>query len=271
MSRATAATPGGSYSPVVKPSYWHFAQNFSCFVRMLPYTEQSAVYNAVNFNNNFGSYTNVTIAGVRLATLTCPSDAANTPVLLRNSSSPSGTVPGWNFGANYSPDQPPDSVYLQAYSSYAGNQGTWPIDWQQSTLTSTTTNGPGQFASMNGVIYGDSSVAISRDHRRHEQYLPVRRACPDQPPRSTTRATLCRTGRGTPGRNYDTLFAAWYPPNVGIGGGNAGSATSIVSGGYYPNTVSSQHPGGANMAFRRRLGPLRQEHNQHLDLPRDRR
>ena len=71
--------PGGSYSPAVKPATWHFAQNFSCFVRMLPFTEQSSIYNAVNFNNNYGSYTNVTIAGVRLSVLTCPSDTANDP------------------------------------------------------------------------------------------------------------------------------------------------------------------------------------------------
>src|SRR6516164_9548103 len=75
--------PGGSYSPVSKPAAWHFAQNFSCFVRMLPFSEQSAMYNAVNFNNNYGSFTNVTIAGVRLSMLTCPSDTNNTPVPLR--------------------------------------------------------------------------------------------------------------------------------------------------------------------------------------------
>ena len=55
---------------------WHFAENFSCFVRMLPFTEQSSMYNAVNFNNNYGSFTNVTIAGVRLSMLTCPSDTS---------------------------------------------------------------------------------------------------------------------------------------------------------------------------------------------------
>src|SRR6516162_6084807 len=105
--------PGGSYSPAAKPAAWHFAQNFSCFVRMLPYTEQSSIYNAVNFNNNYGSYTNVTIAGVRLAVLTCPSDTANTPVPLRTVSAGS-TVPGWNFGVNNNPDQPPDSTFPQA-------------------------------------------------------------------------------------------------------------------------------------------------------------
>src|SRR6185437_12086033 len=102
--------PSGSYSPLAKPAAWHFAQNFSCFVRMLPFTEQSAMYNAVNFNNNYGSWTNVTISGVRLAILTCPSDTANTPTPIRTVSSGS-TIPGWNFGVNNSPDQPPDGAY----------------------------------------------------------------------------------------------------------------------------------------------------------------
>src|SRR3974377_1939097 len=43
--------PGGSFSPAVKPAAWHFAQNFSGFVRMLPFTEQAPIYNAVNFSN----------------------------------------------------------------------------------------------------------------------------------------------------------------------------------------------------------------------------
>src|SRR5262249_40410827 len=88
--------PSGSYSGL--PSNWkfHFQQNFSCFVRMLPYTEQSAMFNAVNFSWNYGSFNNVTIAGVKLSILTCPSDTRNEPVLIRTASSPSGTVPGWN-------------------------------------------------------------------------------------------------------------------------------------------------------------------------------
>src|SRR5262245_25488884 len=147
--------PGGSYSPVAKPAAWHFAQNFSCFVRMLPFTEQSSIYNAVNFNNNYGSYSNVTIAGVRLSVLTCPSDPANEPTALRNASSPSGTVPGWNFGVNNSPDQPPDSVFQQAYSSYAGSMGTFPVTYQNSF------NNAAELGQINGVIYNESSVRIS--------------------------------------------------------------------------------------------------------------
>ncbi len=237
--------PGGSYSPAAKPAAWHFAQNFSCFVRMLPFTEQSAMYNAVNFSNNYGSYTNVTIAGVRLAILTCPSDTNNTPTLLRTVSS-GAAVPGWNFGVNNSPDQPPDSTYLQAYTSYAGNMGTYPVSWQQSFLTSAT--GPAEFAQINGVIYNDSSINISTitdgtsntflfgEHARTNllTYDP---------------GFAMSDGQWNSGRYYDTLMATWYPPNVGLSGGNAGSTAAIVKGGFYPETSSSLHPGGVNMAF----------------------
>ena len=243
---AHGSYPGGSYSPNIKPPTWHFAQNFSCFVRMLPYTEQSPMYNAVNFNNNYGSYTNVTIAGVRLSILTCPSDTNNTPVPLRSVSSTGGTVPGWNFGVNNNPDQPPDAVYPQAFTSYAGNMGTYAVSWQQSFLTSAT--GAAEYASINGVIYGDSAVRIADitdgtsntflfgEHARTNlmTYDP---------------GFALSDGQWNSGRYYDTLLATWYPPNVGVSGGNAGTTTGIVNSGFYPETAASQHPGGVNMAF----------------------
>ena len=234
--------PGGSYSPLAKPATWHFAQNFSSFVRMLPFTEQSATYNAINFNNNYGSYTNVTIAGVRLAMLTCPSDTANTPTLLRSASSGSGTVPGWNFGVNNSPDQPPDSTFLQAYSSYGGSMGTFPVTYQQSF------NSPAELNQINGVIYNESSVPISGitdgtsntflfgEHARTNlmTYDP---------------GFALSDGQWNSGRPYDTMIAAWYPPNVGLTGGADGTTANIVSGGFYPYSATSQHPGGVNMAL----------------------
>ncbi len=237
--------PGGAYSPINKPATWHFPQNFSCFVRMLPFTEQSAIYNSVNFNNNYGSYTNVTIAGVRLAILTCPSDTANTPMMLRTVRSGNAN-PGWNFGVNNSPDQPPDSTYLQAYSSYAANMGTFPDDWSQSYLSQPT--GPGEFAQLNGMVYSDSSTAISAvtdgtsntflfgEHARTNLmiYDP---------------GYALSDGMWNSGRSYDTHFVTWYPPNVGLAGSNAGSVTTIIGNGNYPVTASSQHPGGVNMAL----------------------
>jgi prepilin-type N-terminal cleavage/methylation domain-containing protein/prepilin-type processing-associated H-X9-DG protein len=234
--------PGGSYSPVVKPATWHFAQNFSCFVRMLPFTEQSSIYNAVNFNNNYGSYTNVTIAGVRLSVLTCPSDTANEPTLLRNANSPNGTVPGWNFGVNNSPDQPPDSTFLQAYTSYAGSMGTFPVMYQNSF------NNAAELGQINGVIYNESAVRISSitDGTSNTLFFAehARTNLMTYDP-----GFALSDGQWNSGRIYDTMFATWYPPNVGLSGGNAGSVTNIIQGGFYPETATSQHPGGVNVAL----------------------
>jgi prepilin-type N-terminal cleavage/methylation domain-containing protein/prepilin-type processing-associated H-X9-DG protein len=238
--------PGGSYScstcnatnGVPNPA-WHFAQNFSCFVRMLPYTEQSSAYNAVNFNWNYGSWQNVTLYGVRLSILNCPSDIMNDPVPLRNSSSPKNTTPGWNFGVNSSPDQPPDSVYNAAFTSYGGNQGTWPVYYQQSYNT------PSEWAQLNGVIFDDSSVPISGitdgtsntvlfgEKSKGNLYV-------------YDKAFAIGDGCWNSGRYYDTMVNAYYPPNVGLGGSGVSAGNTSYD---YPATMSSQHPGGVNVAL----------------------
>ena len=71
---SNGAYPGGSYSNynggapnssckfgVVKCD---FPENFSVFVRMLPFTEQAPMYNSVNFSLTSGNFENLTIAGV---------------------------------------------------------------------------------------------------------------------------------------------------------------------------------------------------------------
>ena len=234
--------PGGSYSGTVSTAAFHFQQNFSCFVRMLPYTEQSSMYNATNFNWNYGSYVNVTIAGVRLAVLTCPSDTNNAPTNIRTVSSGSA-VPGWNFGVNTKDGMPiPDNTYLQAYTSYGASIGEFPVSYQLSY------NNPGELASLNGVIYNDSSVAISQiTDGTSNTFLFGEKSRTNM--LTYDPGYALSDGQWNSGRYYDTMVSTWYPPNVGLSGGGAGTVANIVSGGEYPLTASSQHPGGVNMAF----------------------
>ena len=56
------------------PFHKYYSANFSCFVHMLPYTEQQPMYNATNFNLTRYNVENITIAGVKVASLACPSD-----------------------------------------------------------------------------------------------------------------------------------------------------------------------------------------------------
>src|ERR1700733_7377025 len=62
---ATGCFPGGSYSSTLfNPPHWAtYPENFSAFVRMLPYFEQAPMYNAVNFNLCSSDFANVTICG----------------------------------------------------------------------------------------------------------------------------------------------------------------------------------------------------------------
>ena len=235
--------PGGSYSGSPSNAAFHFQQNFSCFVRMLPYTEQSAMYNATNFNWNYGAFINVTIAGVRLSILTCPSDTRNEPVPIRNPSSTGGTVPGWNFGLNTKDGMPiPDSVFPQAFTSYGASMGTWPVTYQLSF------NSPAELAQTNGVIFNESTVTIAGiTDGTSNTFLFGEHAKTNQV--TYDPGFALSDGQWNSGRPYDTMVSTFYAPNPGIGTSSEGSTAAIVSSGFYPYSASSQHPGGVNMAF----------------------
>ena len=233
--------PGGSYSNFNggAPSSscangvakCDFPANFSCFVRMLPYTEQSPMYNAVNFGLTSSNFENITIAGVRLAMLTCPSDSKNDPVPFVK-----GTT---NSSFNLINGTPPPGNWLQSYSSYAGNAGTW--DYGTTTLSN-----PQVQAMYNGVIFNDSSVKIAAitDGTSNTMLFAEH---------SHFMATLndpfyyVSDNSWQSGRWYDTLFCTLYPMTVNL---QANATAANGPFGYYAITVAnSLHPGGANFAF----------------------
>ena len=77
------------------PAYsYKYPESFSVFVRMLPFFEQSPMYNAANFSLNAGAPDNLTIGGVAVPSLICPSDLNNQTMPLPSSQySPPNTHP----------------------------------------------------------------------------------------------------------------------------------------------------------------------------------
>jgi prepilin-type N-terminal cleavage/methylation domain-containing protein len=76
--------PGGSYSGVNpnNPPHWGtYPENFSVFARMLGFFDQSPMYNAINFNLTSADIANLTICGVQVNSLICPSDVQNQTIL----------------------------------------------------------------------------------------------------------------------------------------------------------------------------------------------
>ena len=122
--------PGGFTRPAAWPgSTW----NFGPFPSMLSYLEQPAVFNAVNFDWNVFAGENLTIAGIGLSVLWCPSDASVSVLppadLTRYPGAPSGD-------------------WKQAYSSYGGVVGAWSLRLNVDNPTFALRK-----ANMNGVIY----------------------------------------------------------------------------------------------------------------------
>ncbi len=77
---------------------------FSSLVRLCPYLEQNAIYNATNFSLSYFFADNYTIAGTGFSTLFCPSD-------------PSA------FQSNPLQYGPPN--FRQFHNHYSGNVGPW--------------------------------------------------------------------------------------------------------------------------------------------------
>jgi prepilin-type N-terminal cleavage/methylation domain-containing protein/prepilin-type processing-associated H-X9-DG protein len=244
--------PGGSYSGAFpnNPPHWGSAttgypENWSCFARMLPFFEQGAMYSAMNLSLCSSDVCNLTICGVRISSLICPSDVQNDTIPVPATRSSSGVTPGWSFnlidtGGIDAVFPLPPGYWLQAFTSYGGNAGTFTFGYTNLMPTSVL----GYF---NGVIYNDSAVKIAGitdgtsntflfgEHSKGLLYrLDPTYAVSDNAWNS--------------GRWYDTLFATLYPLNTG-NGSNISFAAGYSDSYYFPVTAGSLHPGGGNFAF----------------------
>ena len=235
--------PGGSYSgtTVNCPNHWStYVENFSCFVRMLPYFDQAPMYNQINFNNCASSSENLFAAGVQIKALVCPSDTNNSVLAYPSTRSSTGVSPGWSFNVDPTLFPSPANQYTQAFTSYAGNAGTFTFGF--TNLMPNTV-----LQQFNGTIYNDSAVRISdvidgtsntflfSEHSKNQLML-------------LDPAYAVSDGSWNSGRWYDTLFSTMYPMNIGYGNGVPTTATKTVSY-YQPTAAGSMHIGGAHFAM----------------------
>ena len=222
---ANGIYPATSYSGL-PPSGYKFP-NFSSFVFLTQFMEQMAIYNATNFNLSNFEPDNVTIAGIQINALQCPSDPWQPTII-------SKSTPNASF-VEHVAALPPGN-WVQQFTSYGSNQGTFPGTFQQSF-------GQAEFPQYNGVIYNDSAVRISNiTDGTSNTFLYGERA--QTLFAKNDKAFQNSDGSWNSHHWFDTMVTTYFPPNV-----TQQSSSVPVIGGIVASDAASLHPGGVNYGF----------------------
>ena len=217
---ANGVLPPGSLaaqSQVEPGLHW----GFSTFVRVLPFADGMAVYNAANFLIQAMGTVNGTIASIGLSVLWCPSDPYVAEAQLQDQ----------NYGA------PAGTGIMQHHTSYGGCQGMWSL-----------ANLPGNpkyaayRANMNGVIFCDSATRLAEitDGTSTTVLFAETAYGMIHKPNQRAASRFWNTGYVA-----DSMVSAYYPLN----GPRKGVPYLSENNENWVMTAGSFHPGGANAGF----------------------
>ena len=217
--------PATSYSGI---QTWQYQfPNFSSFVFLTQFMEQMAIFNATNFNLSNFEPDNITIAGIKISSLQCPSDPWQATII-------SFSTPFSSFVEHVS--KLPAGTWYQQFTSYGSNQGTFPGTFQQNF-------GQAEFPQYNGVIYNDSAVRISSiTDGTSNTFLYGERA--QTLFAKNDKAFQNSDGSWNSHHWFDTMVTTYFPPNVT----QTPSGVPVI-GGIVASDASSLHPGGVNWGF----------------------
>jgi prepilin-type processing-associated H-X9-DG protein len=222
----------GYYSPT-NPGPWGWGH--SVFVRMLPFLEQQTVFSAVNFSYPSTEPPNITIAGVGLSTLWCPSDPTASTAFNLATTSASGYTLGY-FDLYVLPK---GSVWNQYCTSYVINVGPFGAPRNQDFGMACRITGLGALVrrpvTIAAVTDGTSNTLLFSEHTMSilsQSYLQSQLSGAGYPYWNT-------------GDQDQSGFDSQYAPNP--------QRYIPVNSFWLPELVtsiaSSRHPGGVNCAF----------------------
>ena len=209
------------------PAGVQFTFNYSTasqHVAILPFLEQTPLFNAANFDWVIWSAANTTVLGARLDVYLCPSDSMAS--MIETYRGDLFFEPGYEF-FYYGP-------FDVAYTSYAGNAGTW---FQHSS-------DPSRLAQSNGLFYRGSATRLAEITDGMSNTIFYAEHAVSLLTDDTERIVEGPLWAG--GWYGSTIVTSFYPINP------QGKVKDEYGDGLcraFVGAVSSMHPGGANAAF----------------------
>jgi prepilin-type N-terminal cleavage/methylation domain-containing protein/prepilin-type processing-associated H-X9-DG protein len=214
-------------------------ESASVFVTIQPYTEGSALYNAINFSVNIFNNENTTVTGTAISTIWCPSDGSVNQIELLDGAA-QGIDPG---------------TLPVRFTSYAACSGYWfhepgtAVLANQSIFQAELTSQFGAFVYMGypynfpgGLSRGTVSIASITDGTSNT----IGVAEWNHSKLNTNDASYWHYWfHGAAG---DSLLTTMFPPNPDNKTGYT-SLPNRTGGDSSISSASSNHPGGANFAF----------------------
>jgi prepilin-type N-terminal cleavage/methylation domain-containing protein/prepilin-type processing-associated H-X9-DG protein len=247
--------PGGetNSNDYTNPAYVQYGwtagpQNFSMAVRLLPYMEQTTVFNSANFdvtalwngsppNRIDGFGINKTLRATKVSSYLCPSDT--------NNFADDPQVPGSSYHNNQGTNRYNNGWRSTGPTYYQGHDGSL----QQTRTFGSMTDGMSQTAMMSEYVRGKMALTTDGVHSAYGSPGGVTAIPQGQDDADYKLAQLCQT---TTLRQWDYKGEVWVHQDSGRGGGyyhiqppnrktcQAGGVDTIV-------TASSYHPGGVNV------------------------
>jgi prepilin-type N-terminal cleavage/methylation domain-containing protein/prepilin-type processing-associated H-X9-DG protein len=215
--------PPGTYT-AIRQNGLITRDGLSVLVRIMPYVEGNASFNAGNFDWSFTSWANVTVAGIGNSVLWCPSDYA---------------IPDSQpLDATYAM---PGSNWRQHFTSYAGIMGVWGL-----AIRTTNPTYAQRVANENGVIFPHSNTPIAAVTDGTSNTLMFGEKVHS---RMLTTAPYYHWWQS--GYYTDTLMEAFFPPNGQVKYRTLydPATSSVDTEETWAMISGSLHPGGANFAY----------------------
>ena len=244
LSRAVRTRAPFSTPPCVYAGpYTTYPESFSVFVRMLPFFEQSPMYNAANFNLNAGDPDNLTIGGVAVASLICPSDIKPwpRPFSCRRRRRRRATVALPRMEHSTTSTHCPPGNLEPGIHQLRRQRGHIRVRILEHHATRRRFGLPGNGSTTTAasrspaITDGTSNTFLFGERAKGRLYVIDPGYC-------------ISDSQWNVGRYFDTLVSTLYPLNIATG--NSAPGLTFAGYTYYATTsAGSYHPGGANFGF----------------------